>query len=391
MTTPADTRRPARRRLPVRLLAACVVLGLAGCVQWDAAPAYPEYQPAGGAVRQGRIPAQVTVERGDSVYAIARRYAVPMRRIIEINGLKPPYTLLVGQVLRMPAQQVYTVAGGDTLYGISRSFGVDMNALARVNKMGPPYTIYPGQKLILPGQVEAIAVASAPPPPPPQPAPSAGPRPASPPLVADRQPQPQIEPGAPSTPPQVAEAPRPAAPPAPVPAPPPAPAPEPQVAAKPPAATPAGTTPGDPPPRSGNRFAWPLQGPIISRFGPAGAGLHNDGINIAVPVGTPVRAAENGVVVYAGNELKGFGNLLLLKHAGGWMTAYAHNSVLDVARGATVSRGQVIARSGSTGNVDRPQLHFEIRKGSKAVDPLKYMDGGTASAAVGGGPALAAR
>ncbi len=97
--------------------------------------------------------------------------------------------------------------------------------------------------------------------------------------------------------------------------------------------------------------------------------MHNDGINIEAAAGTQIRAAENGVVVYAGNELRGFGNLLLIKHADGWTTAYAHADTLLVRRGDRVNRGQAIATVGRTGNVDRPQLHFEIRKGPRPVDP----------------------
>ncbi|MBX7200626.1 MAG: M23 family metallopeptidase, partial [Rhodospirillaceae bacterium] len=124
---------------------------------------------------------------------------------------------------------------------------------------------------------------------------------------------------------------------------------------------------------SGAQFTWPVNGAILARFGAAGKGLHNDGINIAAPAGTQVRAAGNGVVAYAGNELKGFGNLLLIKHADGWTTAYAHNDKLLVAKGDTVVQGQVIAVVGRTGNVDRPQLHFEVRKGTQAMDPMAYL------------------
>jgi murein DD-endopeptidase MepM/ murein hydrolase activator NlpD len=101
--------------------------------------------------------------------------------------------------------------------------------------------------------------------------------------------------------------------------------------------------------------------------------MHNDGINIEAPLGTPVTAAEAGVVAYAGNELRGFGNLLLVRHQGGWMTAYAHNNELLVKRGQKVTRGQMIARVGRTGNVEQPQLHFEIRKGTDAIDPVKFL------------------
>ena len=112
---------------------------------------------------------------------------------------------------------------------------------------------------------------------------------------------------------------------------------------------------------------------MLSRFGPKEGGLHNDGINIAVPRGALVRAAQKGVVVYTGNELRGFGNLVLLKHDGGWITAYAHNDAVLVQRGAVVVRGQYIARAGSTGGVSSPQLHFEIRKDGRPVDPMRLL------------------
>ena len=108
-------------------------------------------------------------------------------------------------------------------------------------------------------------------------------------------------------------------------------------------------------------FRWPVRGRIIAAFGPKPNGLQNDGINLAVPEGTPIKAAEDGVVAYAGNELKGYGNLVLVRHANGFVTAYANASDLLVKRGETVKRGQVIAQSGETGNVTSPQLHFEIR------------------------------
>lgn len=131
---------------------------------------------------------------------------------------------------------------------------------------------------------------------------------------------------------------------------------------------------GLPPPSTG-QFIWPAEGRIVSRFGPKEGGLHNDGINIAVPAGTSVMAAQSGVVAYAGNELRGYGNLLLVRHSNGWMTAYAHNGELLVARGDMVTKGQSIATAGRTGSVQSPQIHFEIRRGSEALDPLKVMSG----------------
>ncbi len=135
-----------------------------------------------------------------------------------------------------------------------------------------------------------------------------------------------------------------------------------------------------PPPASAHGFIWPAHGRLIATYGPAGDGIHNDGINIAAAEGTPVLAADAGVVAYAGNELRGYGNLILLKHAGGWMTAYAHNAALLVKRGDKVRRGQPIARIGNTGAVNEPQLHFEIRRGTRALDPVEYLPPATAAA-----------
>jgi murein DD-endopeptidase MepM/ murein hydrolase activator NlpD len=135
-----------------------------------------------------------------------------------------------------------------------------------------------------------------------------------------------------------------------------------------------------PDPMSGNSFRWPVKGRVISQFGARPDGGHNDGIDLAVPQGTPVQAAENGVVAYAGNELKGYGNLVLIRHSNNWVSAYAHNEEILVKRGDKVSRGQVIAKAGATGAVSQPLVHFELRKGSRPVDPTKYMSNQTAKA-----------
>jgi murein DD-endopeptidase MepM/ murein hydrolase activator NlpD len=154
-----------------------------------------------------------------------------------------------------------------------------------------------------------------------------------------------------------------------------------QAAVKPPApaAAPADTTASLPLPAAGAgasdsanpEFRWPARGRVIQSFGAGG----NDGINIAVPEGTQVKAAEGGVVAYAGSELKGYGNLVLIRHPNGFVSAYANNGSLNVKRGETVKRGQTIALSGQTGNVASPQLHFELRKGQKPVDPSNYLAG----------------
>jgi len=123
-------------------------------------------------------------------------------------------------------------------------------------------------------------------------------------------------------------------------------------------------------------FRWPVRGRVIAGFGPKTGGQQNDGINIAVPEGTQIRAAEDGVVAYAGNELKTYGNLVLVRHPNGYVTAYAHASEILVKRDEQVKRGQVIAKAGQTGNVATTQLHFEIRKGSTPVDPMPMLEKG---------------
>ncbi len=125
--------------------------------------------------------------------------------------------------------------------------------------------------------------------------------------------------------------------------------------------------------RSSSRFRWPVSGRVISEYGKKSDGRRNDGLNLAVPPGTVVKAAENGVVAYSGNGLKSYGNLILIKHDGGWVTAYAHNGSILVKKGDKIRRGQAIARSGQSGDVTKPQLHFEIRRGALAVNPRKYL------------------
>lgn len=140
---------------------------------------------------------------------------------------------------------------------------------------------------------------------------------------------------------------------------------------------PVATTPAKPQQvaavQSDTNFRWPVRGRIVSDFGVKPGGSRNDGINLAVPSGTDIKAAEDGTVVYAGNELKGFGNLVLVRHDNGWVSAYAHNKQLNVRRGDVVKRGQTIAQAGATGSVTQPQLHFELRKDNKPVNPMDYL------------------
>jgi murein DD-endopeptidase MepM/ murein hydrolase activator NlpD len=124
---------------------------------------------------------------------------------------------------------------------------------------------------------------------------------------------------------------------------------------------------------SGQRFIWPVNGTVIESFGDMDGGERNDGINIAAPLDSPIRAAQAGTVSYAGNELRSYGNLILIKHDGGYITAYAHANRMAVAKGQHVEQGQIIGYAGTSGDVTRPQVHFEIRRDSHPVDPRALM------------------
>lgn len=322
-------------------------------------------------------PATVTVASGESVSVIARRYQVPMRDLIEANRLQAPYVLAIGQKLTLPATRSYTVKRGDTLSTVSHEIGVDQAELARFNDLTPPYPIRIGQRLRLPPLPGSTTVAAVPPVAlPPQPATVTVPagratvESAALPSVSGSPSHADVPASPPSGPPESSAAPAAAVEPAK-----PAAAPEPaKPAAVPEPAKPAAVPPA--PAMASSRFLWPVKGQIISRFGTKPDGLHNDGLNIAAAKGSAVVAAENGVVAYAGNELRGYGNLLLIRHADRWITAYAHLDRILVERGATVRRGQKIGTVGVTGSVTSPQLHFEVRRGSQAINPAPYLEGG---------------
>jgi murein DD-endopeptidase MepM/ murein hydrolase activator NlpD len=359
-------------------LVALAPLALAACD--------PNFQSGGAPVTRGPqsvsgCGATVTTYSGDTVYAIARRCNVSVRELIEANRLQAPYQINPGMVLRIPGGSgEYVVQRGDTLLVVARKLGVDFQALARTNGKAAPYTIFVGEKLRVPGSFAGspqvaqqpygagangtLVIAS--------PNATGG---AKAPSRASTTTMSRLPDPPPST--QSASAQSPSAQPASTP--PLVPEPDPRHASVPTAPAPAQQQatlpPPAPPPMAGRGFIWPLKGEVLNEFGPMGKGQNNDGINIAAPRGTPVKAAENGVVAYVGNELKGFGNLLLIKHADGWMTAYAHNEQLLVRKGEQVRKGQQIATVGASGNVSQPQLHFEIRRGTEAVNPSDHIKG----------------
>lgn len=404
-----------RRRLHAALPLTILAVLLAACSSSSVPLAPVEYRDGGQ--RDRATVGSYTVQRGDTIYSVARQLNMSVRALIDANGLQPPYQLTVGQILQMPHGGEYVVARDDTLLGVAKRLGVSFSTLARINNLSSPYVLRVGQRLKLPAAEGDTAIAAAQPqapaeagrpvavaalPPPAATAPvqvtPAAPQQATqgnaerggysslaerekiiPPPPPPPPPPPQATAGSVAAPSQAAQpAPTAASSTAPVPAAPPAavPAAEPAEPAAETRQTAAAAAPlGSPPPMRGRGFIWPVRGSVISEFGTTGKGQHNDGINIVVPRGTPVVAAQDGIVAYAGNELRGFGNLLLVKHADGWMTAYAHNDQLLVKRGDTVKRGQQIAKAGDSGGVSQPQVHFEIRQGTRAVDPMSYLGG----------------
>lgn len=311
----------------------------------------------GGGMRQARdnpSARAIEVQSGDTLYDISRRYSVNLRALIETNGLEPPYALDKGDVVYLPPPNVHVVEKGETLYSVSRRYNVDTRSLAILNNMQRPWTVYPGDELQLPplaraqareavkpAQVAApVVVAKAAPAAPAVKAPVAKP-------IDDK---PIALAGA-NAAAEVKAAPKP-------------------VNVTPPPALPKST----PANAAGTRdFIWPISGNVLKGFGAGADGIRNDGVNIAAAPGSEVRAAAGGEVVYAGNELAGFGNLVLIRHPGGWVTAYAHSDALRVKEGDLVKQGQAIATAGQTGNASTTQVHFELRKGKEPVDPALHL------------------
>jgi murein DD-endopeptidase MepM/ murein hydrolase activator NlpD len=306
----------------------------------------------------------IIVAPGETLESIARRHNVPVSAIMQANNITNPASVHPGEHLVIPRRAaslayappppriaavpsapppappravvpansgVHVVAPGETLNSIARLYGKPVAVLAKANNIPPDTMMRVGERIVIPDvRPERRAEAPAP-----------APVPAKP-QIADANVQSphsawkasSVEPPAQQSPVKAADA--------------------------------VGSLPS---------FRWPVRGRVIAAFGPSPNGLQNDGIDLAVPQGTPVKAADDGVVAYAGNELKGYGNLVLIRHSNGYVTAYAHTSEILVKRGETVKRGDVIAKSGETGNVKAPELHFEIRKGATPVDPSQFLNG----------------
>ncbi len=338
---------------------------------------------------------EIVVARGDTLYSLARKHRMTVDELARLNNLSAPYNLRVGQKLAIrstaslvpamvtasaapdtisvPTRRATTtvvelqdviVGPGDTLYSLSRKFATPVNDLAVMNKLSPPFALRVGQKLRVP-RLDGVPVRA----------------------VVTPTPDVKVAGAIATKKPSVTQTPTKAT--------------DKKSAdkktTKPSSTTKAGTAPAAPTPataavarpkkissdpakklpaiagRSSSKFTWPVRGKILSQFGAKSGGLFNDGINIGASRGTTVAAAENGVVAYAGNEVKGMGNLVIIQHSDGWMTVYAHMDSMTVRRGTRVKVGQKIGTVGATGKVSKPQLHFEIRKGTRAYNPSTYL------------------
>lgn len=355
-------------RVVLRALAFVCVGFLGGCLGAQAPAPVTHYGRSAGEGSAGVH----TVSEGENLYIISSRYHLPIPDIVALNDVRSPFVLRPGQRLRLPPPREYRVRPGDSLYEISRLFGTDTREIVRLNDLSAPYALRNGERLRLPTPTTEQRVAR---------------REASPVASLQQRWRSFFAPQRGNSN-RVASL-------SPVAAPPEKPVPKsaesilgismedlfsrktgpvplPSETSSRTIQASASTAPvhvSAPPPRSGRAFAWPVRGRVLSGYGPKKGGLHNDGINIAVRRGTPVQAAENGVVVYAGDGLEGYGNLVLIRHQDRWVTAYGHMDRVNVRKGDILRRGQTIGTAGSTGSVETPQLHFEIRRGTKALDP----------------------
>jgi murein DD-endopeptidase MepM/ murein hydrolase activator NlpD len=257
----------------------------------------------------------VEVRANDTLYAVATRYQVTPQSVIEANGLQPPYNLRKGRALKLVPRRTHIVRPGDSVYVISQRYAVSQYQLAQLNFLKPPFELKIGQKLQLPNSLDFSVL-------------DVG-----------------LPDGVSGT--NIAQ---------------PAPT-KTSVPAAPRKRFVAPSLAGS------SGFSWPVQGEIIAEFGPSQRGVHNDGVNIAASEGASVGAAAKGRVAFVGTNIKSFGKLVLVKHDGGIITAYAHLGDISVTEGDIVTAGQSIGTIGRSGRVDSPQLHFEIRKSRQPVDP----------------------
>ena len=328
---------------------------------------------------------EIIVQKGDTLYSISKKNDVPLRDLIENNNLEPPYALKVGSALKVSSPNFHESREGDTLYSISRMYDMKVNDVIALNNLKFPYSIYPGEKIKVTKKMDEnknidikksdknIQIATE----------SSTkteknilkPSNEKTKEISEKKHSSEIEKYG-FKPSEVRA----------------------EEINKRNNLTNSKTAQNIINPTKNeivetklsinkpidkdalkkitnktNRFSWPVRGEVISKFGPKSAGLYNDGINIKAPEGQTVESSEDGIVAYVGNELKGYGNLVIIKHSGGWISAYAHLKNSTVERGQKITKGQKIGNVGNSGKVKFPQLYFGLRKGRDAVNPENYL------------------
>jgi murein DD-endopeptidase MepM/ murein hydrolase activator NlpD len=261
----------------------------------------------------------IKVSPGDTIYTLANRYQVTPRRIILANNLSPPYILNGVRTLNVPKPRAHIASASDTIETIASRYKVSRQEVIALNNFVSPYRLHKGMSIAIPRRIDYSLLDV----------------PISPQsTTTSRGTEADIEFSTPKTSPNTAK-----------------------------------VTYSDRVPD----FAWPVDGQIIENFGPTARGVHNDGVNIAASEGASVRASQSGEVAFVGSGLKAFGNLVLIKHHNGWITAYAHLSDVRVNEGDYLDRGTIIGGVGQTGRVNSPQLHFEIRRSRTPVNPRNVL------------------
>ena len=309
------------------LLFACVAfLGACDSLKLPELPKFESRAPLPVTHAPERIPVEdippdgvITLRPGDTIYILANRYRVTPRKIILANQLPPPYDLGHLTTLNLPKPRNHKVKSGDSVDSIAARYGVDRYALIRLNGLSEPYQLSTGSNLAIPRKLDYSALET--------PSPAANTTTASGSATAS---------GSTTT-------------------------------------TTTATASSAPRPRDGLGFVWPAQGTLVARFGLVSSGVQNDGINIAGTAGEAVRAAYDGEIAFVGSGLKSFGNMVLIKHKNGWISAYAHLGEISVKEGDRIRKGAPIGTMGQSGKVQNPQLHFQLRKSRTPVDPVPYL------------------
>jgi len=259
------------------------------------------------------------VRRGDNLYSISRKLNLSISSLIKLNKIAPPYKIFPKQNLILPKRSFYKVKKGETLYSISRRYKTDVYSISKLNNLKNINSIYEGQVLKIYGDIKIETKNN-----------YSG--------NINKANIKKIDSKKKSLKATIKKTPN-----------------FKQTFSK------------------NSKFIWPVKGKIISKYGKSSNGFFNDGININSKLNQKVSASNDGVIIYSGNEIPGYGNLVLIKHSQNWITAYAHLGKVSIEKGDKVKKGQIIGLVGKTGNVRKPQLHFEIRKGKEAVNPLNYL------------------